>query len=151
MRRHWGLAALIVVVLACTGMAQTPSGHALLRVAGLYEEPASYTALSFSSPQTLTNAVFTKKARVSVPFTIRNVSGASRTYDWSIDVVHGRVSQVSSKGSVTVAAQGTANVTRSLSTTCPSGRIQLVVRLASPAESIDFWVACPGANGANSG
>jgi hypothetical protein len=34
-------------------------------------------------------------------------------------------------------------VTKSVAAECTSGRVQVVVHLASPSESISFWVTCP--------
>ncbi len=145
MRGRWSLLALVVLVMACAGLAQTSRGHALLRDMGLYEEPASYTELAFTSPDALPYRLKSAKEPVGVSFSVRNVSGSPRSYQWSIAEVHDGKSQVRATGTVAVPAQAGATVTRSVATACATGRLQVVVSLASPAQSIDFWVACPAA------
>jgi hypothetical protein len=124
-------------------LAQTGSGHTLLRAAGLYEEPASYTELAFSTPGDLPSALAKPSASVKVSFGIHNVSDSPRSYDWSIALVHSGVSQVKASGAASTSAQGRTAVTKSVTAACSSGRVQVVVRLASPAQSISFWLTCP--------
>jgi hypothetical protein len=145
MKNRWQLLLLVAAVLVCAGLAQTQPGHAVLRDAGLYETPAAYTELTFSAPGTLPDAVAKPNASVTVAFGIHNVSNDSRNYNWSIVLVHSGKSQVKASGTVLTMAQGRSSVSKSVPAACSSGRVQVVVRLASPAESISFWVACPTA------
>ena len=105
-----------------------------------------YTELAFTTPGALPNTLPTTKASVEVSFGIHNVSGNPRSYNWSIVLVHSGVSKVKASGAVLTAAQGRASVTRSVVPACTGGQVQIVVRLASPAQSISFRMTCPSAS-----
>jgi hypothetical protein len=145
MRSRWQLLVLVAAVLICAGLAQSQPGHALLRDTGLYETPATYTELTFSAPADLPSAVARPSANITVAFGIHNVSGDSHDYHWSITLVHSGKSQVKASGTALTAAQGRTAVTKSVAAACTSGRVEVVVQLADPAESISFWVTCPAA------
>lgn len=145
MKNRWGLLLLGVIGLVCLSLAQTSPGHRLFAAAGLYEEPAAYTELSFSAPGALPGTLPTLGASVRVSFGIHNVSSDPRSYDWSISLVRAGVSKVKASGTVFTTAQGRAAVTRSVVPACAGGRVQVVARLASPAQSISFWMTCPAA------
>lgn len=134
---------LVILILLCAGVAQTSPGHSVLAGLGLTETPPSYTELAFTNSGALQQYVASVQAPVTVSFDIHNVSGSSRDYQWSIVALHGATNEGSLSGNVTVAGQGRASFTENVQVTCPSGRVQMVLRLASPAESINFWVACP--------
>jgi hypothetical protein len=150
-RGPWWLLSLVALVVICAGLAQTSRGHALLSDAGLYKTPANYTELAFTSPEalpdTLTSAKGVEgqpKGQVPVSFIIHNVSGSSHAYQWSVAIAQGGKSQVKAAGTVGVPAQGKATVSKSVTAVCGRGpSLEVVVRLASPAESIDFLVFCP--------
>jgi hypothetical protein len=144
-RRHFYLGVFAVVALVCVALAQTGSGHSVLRTAGLYEEPPSYTELAFSTPSALPGTLPKSGASVTVSFGIHNVSATPRTYAWSIALVRSGKSQVKATGAVPASAQGRVTVSRSVAVACPAGRVQVVVRLASPAQSVNFWLTCPPA------
>ena len=144
-RSRWYLLALAAVALICAALAQTRQGHAALGAAGLYEEPSTYAELAFSTPNALPSALAKSGASVKVSFGIHNVSDNPRTYIWSIALVHSGVSQVKASGTASTAAQGQTEITTSVVAACVGGRVQVVVRLASPAESISFWMTCPPA------
>jgi hypothetical protein len=145
MKSRWYLLLPAVIAVVCVGLAQTTQGHRLLGAAGIYEEPATYTELAFSTPGALPNTLPTLTASVRVSFGIHNVSSDPRSYNWSIALVHSGVSEVKASGAVLTAAQGQASVTRSVVPACTGGRVQVVVRLASPGQSISFWMTCPSA------
>jgi hypothetical protein len=134
---------LVILVLLCAGLAQTSPGHSVLVGLGVTATPPSYTELSFTTPDGLQETVGAVQAPITVSFGIHNVSGSSKDYHWSAVAVHGGTNEGSVSGDVTVAAQGRTAVTENIQATCPSGRDQVIVRLASPAESITFWVTCP--------
>jgi hypothetical protein len=143
MRGRWSLLALVALVVICAGAAQTSQGHALLRDAGLYKVPATYTELAFTNSDGLPDAP-TAKGQVPVSFSVHNVSGSSSAYQWSIAVTREGKSQVKATGTLGVPAQSTATVTKTVTAACGTApNLQVVIRLASPAESIDFWVTCP--------
>jgi hypothetical protein len=145
MKNRWQLLSLLAAVLACTALAQTQPGHSLLRNVGLYETPAPYAELTFSKPGDLPTALTRPGESVRVSFGIHNVSGDARNYAWSIVLMHAGKNTVTASGSVQTPAQGRSAVAKSVVPACVSGRLQVVVRLASPAESISFWMTCPPA------
>ncbi len=140
-----GLTALAVtagLVVAAVGLAQTSPGHSLLREVGLYAEPATYTALAFTNPQSLPSHLSAAPAQVAVSFAVSNVSPDPHSYSWSIVLkAAGQTSRVAA-GEVGVPAHGHATVTRTVTASCPGGQAVMTVRLAAPAESIDFQAAC---------
>ena len=83
------------------------------------------------------------EAPITVSFSIHNVSGSAKSYQWSAVALNGGANEGSLSGNATVASQARASFIENIQATCPSGRDQVVVRLASPAESISFWVTCP--------
>jgi hypothetical protein len=148
LKGRWSALVLVILVVLCAGLAQTSPGHSVLADMGLAETAPSYTELAFTDAGSLPNFVTAERASVSVSFGISNVSGATRAYRWSIVAVHEGTSKRAASGDVIVPAQGHAAVAESVRVTCPAGRDQMVVQLASPAESINFWVACPAVSGA---
>lgn len=134
---------LIVVVLLGLSLAQTMAGRTFLQSVGLYKPPGGFTALAFTDPGNIPDRVPHGNTSIGVSFGIRNATDASRTYDWSIALVHSGKSQVGASGVATVPAQGQTTISRAVAAACTGGRLQVIVRLASPAESIDFWVTCP--------
>lgn len=143
MKSRLFLGSFGVLALLCVGLAQTGPGHSVLRDVGLYEVPASYTELTFSSSGELPSALTKSGTSVKVSFGIHNVSDTPHSYDWTITLVHSGVSEVKASGTAPTPAQGRAAVTRSVAASCDSGQLEVVVRLASPAESISFWMTCP--------
>lgn len=141
-RGWWSAFALVGLLAASAVVAQTASGQGLLRDMGLSQAP-SFTELAFSHPQNLPTRLRSEHASINVSFGIHNVSDSSRTYSWSIATLSSGQNHPKAAGVVRLPAQGNATVDKSLRLSCVQGRLQVVVRLASPAESIDFWVACP--------
>lgn len=134
---------LAVLALLCVGAAQTSPGHSVLVGLGLSETPPSYTELAFTDAGSLQESVASLQAPVTVSFDIHNVSASARSYKWSIVAEHGTTNEGSLSGSATVAAQGRQSFIENVQVTCPSGRLQMILKLASPAESLNFWVSCP--------
>ncbi len=145
MARWWGLAGLTAAVVTAAGVAQTPAGHSVLASAGLFSEPARYTALSFAAPQSLPEQLRSTHAHVDASFVIRNSSGGSRSYRWSITVRRDGHTQRAASGTARVRAGSAVTVPQRVATSCTGGRLRVAVNLTRPAESIDFWTACaPG-------
>lgn len=142
MARWWGLAGLIAAAVTAAGVAQTSAGHSALASAGLFDEPASYTALSFAAPQSLPEQLSSTHANLDASFVIRNSSGGLRSYQWSITVLRDGRSRRVASGQVDVAAGSAATVAGPVTITCAGGRLRVAVNLRRPAESIDFWTAC---------
>lgn len=143
MRSWWSALVLVVLVASSAGLAQTRQGHALLQDTGLFKVPTSYTELAFTDPRSLPSKLRSKRAPINVSFAVHNVSGSLRTYQWSIVLVRSGRSHVKASGAVNVPAQGNVTVTRTVAMACVGGRLQVVVRLVSSAEYIDFWARCP--------
>ena len=139
------LVLLVALIMLCVGLAQTSQGHVLLSDVGLYEQPSSYTELTFQTPSDLPSTIASPNSPIDVSFNIHNASEAPRAYQWSVVLAKAGKSQVKASGAVTASAQGRVTITRSVSMACVGGRLQVLVRLASPAESVDFWVTCPAA------
>jgi hypothetical protein len=137
------LVLVVALVLLCIGLAQTSQGHVLLSDVGLYEQPASYTELTFTNPGDLPSTLPSPNSPIDVSFGIHNASGATRSYQWSVVLTTAGQSHVKASGAITAPAQGRVTVTKSVAMACVGGRLQVLVRLASPAESVDFWVTCP--------
>jgi hypothetical protein len=145
MARWWGLAGLTAAAVTAAGVAQTPAGHSALASAGLFNKPASYTALSFAAPQSLPEQLRSTHANVNASFVVRNSTGGSRSYQWSITVLRGGHTRHVASGTVRVRDGSAVTVTRQVATSCTGGRLHVAVNLIRPAESIDFWTACaPG-------
>jgi hypothetical protein len=145
MRARWQLLLLVAALVTFVGLAQTQQGHSVLRDVGLYQTPATYTELAFSSPGNLPETLSKPNSDIDVSFSIHNVSSNLRSYQWSIVIVHAGKSQVKASGTLVSPGQSHAKVTRSVAAACAGGRLQVTVHLASPAESISFWVTCPPA------
>lgn len=148
MRGRWSLLALVALIVICAGLAQTGQGHALLSDVGLYEQPAAYTELAFTDPGLLPNTQIQAKEPVPVSFSVHNVGASSQTYQWSITVTHDGKTQEKAKGTVGVPSQGKVTVAKSVAACGTGSTAQVVVHLASPAESISFWVLCPASTAA---
>jgi hypothetical protein len=135
-------AAVVTVAGLALALAQTSPGHALLRKAGLYGGPASYTSLAFSNPGSLPSRLFAVPSRVSVSFGISNSSADPYSYQWSV-LLHraGQVKRLAA-GEVEVPAGASTIVAPTVTAACSRGQAQVSVQLAAPAESIAFWLTC---------
>ena len=140
--RWRGGVILIAVIILAACLAQTSSGHAVLRRAGLLEQPTDYTSLAFSSPQSVPTQVITRKKTVGISFTIRNASRMSYDYQWSVSLMQGSRTQHISAGTVRVASGRQVRIKQSAKIACTPGQVRIVVSLAHPAEFIDARAAC---------
>ena len=143
MAGRWGLVALVAAAAAAATFAQSSSGREALRSTGLLEKPTSYTSLAFQNPRFLVEQLASKRASVGVSFVIHNVGGISREYQWSVLLVeNGHARRVAIGDAQVVPGRSTA-ITRSEEIACVGKRVQVVVKLATPPEVIDAWIACP--------
>jgi hypothetical protein len=139
---RWAIALVAAVALAA-GIAQTSFGHEALRKAGLLGEPTSYTSLAFVDPRlSVIESLSATQVPVSVSFEIHNATTAPRYYQWSVLLVQSGRTHSMAAGGVHVASGRGAVITRSVNISCRRGRVRVIVKLASPAESIDAWMAC---------
>jgi hypothetical protein len=132
-----GLAALVTV-------AQTPPGHSLLHLTGLVQSPAAYSALYFTDPGGLPATLPSGHVALNVSFAVHNASASANSYRWTVQLVQGTKAHLAVSGTTAIPAGGTKAENRAVSTVCPSGVLEVVVRLAAPAESIHFRAACGG-------
>jgi hypothetical protein len=132
-----GLAVLVM-------LAQTPPGHSLLRLTGLVQSPAAYSALYFTDPGGLPATLPSGHVALNVSFAVHNASQSANSYRWTVQVAHGKKTHPAAGGTVTIPAGGTKAENRPVIAFCPSGVLDVVVRLAAPAESIHFRAVCGG-------
>ncbi len=142
-RRDLILVAMVAAAGLAAGLAQTTAGHDLLGRAGLYQKPASYTSLAFADPQSLPAHLEAAPTRVSVPFTVTSTSAGPRSYRWSIVLEAAGRDYRLAAGQVRIPASGRRTVAGTVTASCASGQARMTIQLAAPAESIDFWLACP--------
>jgi hypothetical protein len=142
--RPLGLLTLLAVLALLAGLAQTPPGSSVLRDTGLVGSPQTYTSLYFTDPGALPSTVPSGHVALTVSFSVHNASSSSNNYQWTIQVGQGNQQTPAASGTITVPPGGTKPQNSQLDTFCPSGDLQVVVRLAAPAESIDFRAACGG-------
>lgn len=140
--RWRGTAILGAVITLVAGIGQTSLGHAVLGKVGLFQEPTSYTSLAFLNPQALREQLSSTHTTIGVSFVIHNTGGIPHDYQWSLLLVQGQRTRHVAAGSVHVASEGGEAITRSARISCTKGQVQIVVRLARPAEFIDAWMAC---------
>jgi hypothetical protein len=142
MRKRWSVAALVLLVLAVVGLAQTNVGHAALRGTGLAGSPAGYVALSFAHIGQLPSQLYSQEALLDASFVINNKSAAQRRFDWTIlEIKHGQTVKLAS-GEAAAGYGARTTVNRLVMTSCIGGQLKVEVRLAAPRESIAFVAAC---------
>lgn len=137
-------AALLVAVVAVAALAQTAAGQSLMRSAGLARTPAASTALAFTDPGGLPTSLPAGHVGLTVSFAVHNASVSAASYRWTIEVVYGKSHRRAASGQTEILANQTKAETRQVTTFCPRGQLEIVVRLAAPAESIHFRAACGG-------
>jgi hypothetical protein len=143
MATWWRAIALLAAVALAAGIAQTSFGHEVLRKAGLFQEPTSYTSLAFLDPRlNVIENLSSRQVPVPVSFEIHNSTGVPRYYRWSVLLMQsGRTHSVAAGGVHLTSGRGAA-ITRSVNISCRQGRVRVIVKLVSPAEFIDAWMAC---------
>jgi hypothetical protein len=136
------LAAVVAAGALAFGLAQTSPGHSLLQAAGIYEQPANYTSLSFANPQSLPTQLSRSATSMKMSFTISNASAESRTYRWSVVLDRSGHTYDLAAGTTGVPAKGQTAVSRTVQASCTGGQARVTVELAAPAESIYFLTTC---------
>ena len=134
----------LAAVVALVTVAQTPPGHSLLRLAGLEKAPPAYSALYFTDPGGLPATLPSGHVALNVSFAVHNASQSANSYQWAVQVVQGKKIHPAARGTTTIPAGGTKAENRAVTALCPSGVLEVVVRLAAPAESIHFRAVCGG-------
>ncbi len=139
-----GLLGLLAGVIALVTVAQTPPGHSFLRLTGLVQPPAAYSALYFPDPGGLPTTLPSGHVALNVSFAVRNASRSAHSYRWTVQVVQGRKAHSAASGTTAIPAGGSKAENRVVTALCPSGVLEVVVRLTTPAESIHFRAVCGG-------
>jgi hypothetical protein len=144
----WPAAAVLVaVVILAAGIGQTGAGHAALRAAGLYSAPGGYTSLAFVHPGSVLPSSVTNRAKLGVAFVIQNADGNKRDYQWSVSLVQPGGTRRVAAGRAAVGSGREAAITASVPVSCTSGTLEVVVRLAHPAEALDARTSSSGTGG----
>jgi hypothetical protein len=139
--------ALVVVAAAVTGIGQTGTGHALLQKAGLIRQPAGYTALSFTVPNTPVKVTAGKRAHYALTVSVRNTNTTSRDYLLSLLLVQrpGHARRINSQASL-VGPGKMVSIPLTGKITCARdpAPVEFIVQLAGsrPAEAIHTWTTC---------
>jgi hypothetical protein len=134
----------LVGVAALVTVAQTSPGHSLLRLTGLVQSPAAYSALYFTDPGGLPARLPAGHVTLNLSFAVHNASASANSYRWTVQLVRGTKAHLAASGTTAIPADGTKAENPVVSTVCPSGVLEVVVRLAAPAESIHFRASCGG-------
>jgi len=125
------------------GIAQADIGHTMLAKAGLFERPANYTSLAFAQPQTMPEQLTSQQEDVDISFKISNVGEPYHSYQWSMELVQtGHTRRIVTGGANVAPGKGVI-VAKTAKISCPQGKVQVIVSLVHPAESIYAWIACP--------
>lgn len=139
---NWRLAALAVGILTIVALAQTPLGRTAMNWTGVAKPPVAYSELYFTNSSTWPSQIPPGHFLLPVSFAVHNATQATKAYHWTIQTVtQTKVVRVVS-GQFSLPA-GARTVTQQLVTgTCVKSSLQVVVGLASPAESIVLRTAC---------
>ena len=132
---------MVTVMLAAAGVAQTRTGQALLRSAGIVSRPPGYTVLAFTWPDKLPLKV-TSRTKFSVSFMVRNVTGADHDYRWALLLAYNGRRRQQGGGHLSLAAGRAATLSSTVTMACSGGTARVVISLSSPVESIDFQTEC---------
>jgi hypothetical protein len=142
-----GYLAAAAVILAGAAVAQTGPGHQVLRAAGLYETPASFTSLSFAHPAQLPLQLTSTRMSIQASFVITNSGPQARKYQWRVLLIRGATVAQAGRGTTVVRGRASVSVQRLTPVSCAVGRVGLKVQLREPAESIEAWMACSPSEG----
>lgn len=138
----------IVAVAALTaGLMQIGFGHSFLERIGLYENPASYTSLAFTNPQSLPAHLSSASTKMGISFDLTNTSAGPQSYHWSIMLERTGRDKRLSAGEINVPIGSRVTVARTVKVSCVKRRVRMMVKIADPAESIYFWMACSARKG----
>jgi osmotically-inducible protein OsmY len=137
-----GALVLGAIIVLAAGLGQTSTGHAVLQKAGLFEKPASYTALSFKNPQSLPRQLDSQRTDVRISFEIQNTSSVPQDYQWTVQLDQGALTYRAATGNAHLGSARAVVIARDVQISCTQGLVRMIVSLARPAEFIDSWAAC---------
>jgi hypothetical protein len=141
--RLWAYVALLVAVLALTGLSQTPPGRWLLKSIGVLGSGSGYTELSFADPGGLPRRLAAKVTVSDLPFTIHNLTRQDRQYSWSVTMTSRGKTRRAATGATGLVNGARLTVTPRLRIECVPGPLRVTVQVSgSSTESIDFHATC---------
>ncbi|MQY02888.1 hypothetical protein [Actinomadura macrotermitis] len=120
---------LLIAVVLIGGLAQTPPGQAALRAAGVAGGPGPYSELAFPAPEQLPRELVSGAEGASVAFSIRNVTGATHTYRWTVSLDSAGRSRPVAQGTTPLVDRATTVVTPKVTVACAPGPVSVTVRL----------------------
>lgn len=142
------LAIIAATALVLILISQTGFGAAILRAAGLESGQTGYTALAFTRPVNLPEAVDNSNVKLPLGFSIQNATVNAHHYGWEVLLVKpvpagGAKQTLLASGTMDLRPGTTGLVARGLEFSC-TGREQVVVTLTHSSERLDAWLSCPG-------
>jgi hypothetical protein len=140
--RWRGALGIIGIVIIAAMIGQTSIGHTMLQRVGLSAESTGYTSLSFLRPLSLPQSLTARQQEINVSFVINNHANTRQDYQWSLRLLQQGSSRKIDDGQIKLAPERLGIINRSIPISCAAGRVQIVVGLGRPAESIDAWATC---------
>jgi hypothetical protein len=113
-----------------------------MRATGLEKAAQPYTALYFTDPGGLRTRIPLGHVAFVVAFTVQNETQTTNTYNWTVELVDGKRTTRAAAGQQIMRGGIGEPLTASIVGLCQSGLLEVVVSLASPAESIHYTVPC---------
>lgn len=144
-RRRRPYILLLVALLAATGLGQTPPGRNFLRSAGVTGPTGHYSELAFSTPGDLARELYPGDALPALPFLVRNATGATRTYHWTVELTGSGAPRQVAAGQATLLDGGGITITPQGRVACTTGPVRVTVRL-DQHRSIGYDAACVSGN-----
>lgn len=137
--------ALLIVLLAATGFAQTTPGQDLLRSAGVTGATGAYSGLAFGSPAELPRKLLPGADLPPLPFIVHNATGSTRTYHWTVELAGSGEERRVAAGQATLVDGGSIVITPKGRVSCTGGPVRVSVRL-DRRHSIDYHATCASAD-----
>lgn len=120
---------LLIALLVVTGFSQTPPGRALLGLAGVTASGGAYSELAFGAPKDLPRELFPGDPLPPLPFVVRNVTGETHTYRWTVGLAGAADEHRVAAGHATVIDGSTVTIMPSGRVVCAAGPVRVTVRL----------------------
>lgn len=138
--RFVAVTTLLGAIAAAVVWAQSSSGRAFLRRTHISQPPTGYVQLYFHSPRSLPDYVVSGRAHQRVSFVLVNDEQGSRTLHWTVSTAG---DPPAARGETRLAAGHSTLIRRAITVRCTGHRVYETVHLASPDESIGYWLSCP--------
>lgn len=120
---------LLIALLVVTGFSQTPPGRALLGLAGVTASGGAYSELAFGAPKDLPRELFPGDPLPPLPFVVRNVTGETHTYRWTVGLAGSVDEHQVAAGRATVIDGSTVTIVPRGRVACAVGPVRVTVRL----------------------